>query len=148
MVYSRYGVLMVRLLLLLSTVPLLAGCSDSEVLRMRSVGDRMYDRGAKLVQHAWDELGQTLLDQPVSTKQTEPDVLSKVQMRLKWDLALAEVDIQASQHEETIILTGTVKNDQQKQYALTLAEQTVGVKKVKDEVKVQKDNPPATLKND
>ncbi|MBL8824811.1 MAG: BON domain-containing protein [Planctomycetia bacterium] len=139
---------MVRLLLLLSTVPLLAGCSDSEVLRMRSVGDRMYDRGAKLVQHAWDELGQTLLDQPVSTKQTEPDVLSKVQMRLKWDLALAEVDIQASQHEETIILTGTVKNDQQKQYALTLAEQTVGVKKVKDEVKVQKDNPPATLKND
>jgi len=139
---------MVRPLLLLCTLPLLGGCSDSEVLRMRSVGDRMYDRGAKLVQHAWDELGQTLLDQPVSTKPVEPDVLSKVQMRLKWDQALAEVDIQASQQEETITLAGTVKNDQQKQYALTLAEQTVGVKKVKDEVKVQKDNPPATLKND
>lgn len=139
---------MVRPLLLLCTLPLLAGCSDSEVLRMRSVGDRMYDRGAKLVQHAWNELGQTLLDQPVSTKPVEPDVLSKVQMRLKWDQALAEVDIQASQQEETITLAGTVKNDQQKQYALTLAEQTVGVKKVKDEVKVQKDNPPATLKND
>ncbi len=108
----------------------------------------MYDRGAKLALQAWDELGQTLLDQPVSTKPAEPDVLSKVQMRLKWDQTLAEVDIQASQHEETITLTGTVKNDQQKQYALTLAEQTVGVKKVKDEVKVQKDNPPATLKND
>lgn len=147
-VHSRYGVLMVRSYLLLCLAPLLAGCSDSEVLRMRTVGDRMYDRGAKLVQHAWEELGQTLLDQPASTKPAEPDVLSKVQMRLKWDQTLAEVEINTSLVEETIILTGTLKNDEQKQHALNLAEKTLGVKKVKDELKVQKENPPAPLKED
>lgn len=111
-----------------------AGCSDADVEKLRVVGDRTYDRAANVVQQTWEELGRTLLDQkPVPT---EPDLLTKVQQRLKWERELHALPIVASVHGEEVILTGVVKTKEQKERAIKIAETTQGVTQVQDQLEI------------
>lgn len=112
----------------------LAGCSDSDADKLRKVGDKTYDRAAVIVQQTWDELGRTLLDQQQSSPQH--DLLTRVQLRLKWDRDLAELPIVASAAGDVITLTGTVKAGEQKDRAISLANSTIGVSKVDDQLVV------------
>jgi osmotically-inducible protein OsmY len=61
----------------------------------------------------------------------------RVEARLRWDRYLANVRVEASGDEDgVVVLTGKVKDVLLKQRALDLAQSTVGVERVKDEVKV------------
>lgn len=111
-----------------------AGCSDADADKLRMVGDRTYDRAANIVQQTWEELGRTLLDQQPAPK--EPDLLTKVQSRLKWERDLEGLPIVASVANDVVTLTGTVKTKEQKAQAVKLVEATVGVGKVNDELTV------------
>ena len=109
-----------------------AGCSDADADKLRMVGDRTYDRAANIVQQTWDELGRTLLDQQPAP--TEPDLLSKIQLRIKWERDLEGLPIVATVAGDVVTLTGIVKTKEQKAQAVKLVEATVGVGKVNDEL--------------
>jgi len=111
-----------------------AGCSDADADKLRKVGDKTFDRAAVVVQQTWDELGRTLLDQQPTP--AEPDLLSKVQSRLKWERDLEGLPIVATVTGDVVTLTGTVKTKEHKEMATKLVETTVGVSKVVDEVVV------------
>lgn len=111
-----------------------AGCSDADADKLRMVGDRTYDRAAVIVQQTWEELGRTLLDQQPAP--TEPDLLTKVQSRLKWERDLEGLPIVATVTADGVTLTGIVKTKEQKAQAVKLVEGTVGVGKVNDELTV------------
>lgn len=113
----------------------LAGCSDADADKLRKVGDKTYDRAASLVWQTWDELGRTLLDQKPAA--TEHDLLSKVQLRLKWEKELEGQSLAVSIQGDEVILQGQVKKKELKDKAVKLAEATVGVVKVKDELTVE-----------
>jgi BON domain len=118
-----------------------AGCSDADADKLRKVGDKTYDRAAIVVQQTWDELGRTLLDQ--QPPPAEPDLLNKVQLRIKWERDLEGLPIVASAAEDVITLSGIIKTKEQKVLAVKLAEATVGVGKVNDELVIgEKDGPP------
>ena len=118
-----------------------AGCSDADADKLRMVGDKTYDRAAVIVQQTWDELGRTLLDQQPAPK--EPDLLTKVQSRLKWERDLEGLPIVASVVGDVVTLSGTVKTKEQKAQAVKLVEATVGVGKVTDELTLgEKDSAP------
>jgi len=121
-----------------------AGCSDADADKLRMVGDRTYDRAAVIVQQTWDELGRTLLDQQPAP--AEPDLLSKIQLRIKWERDLEGLPITATVVGDVVTLTGTVKTKEQKAQAVKLVEATVGVGKVNDELIVgEKDASPQLL---
>lgn len=109
-----------------------AGCSDADADKLRKVGDKTYDRAAVVVQQTWDELGRTLLDQ--QPPPAEPDLLNKVQLRIKWERDLEGLPIVASVAGDVVTLTGTVKTKDQKELAVNLVKATVGVNKVTDDL--------------
>ena len=109
-----------------------AGCSDADADKLRKVGDKTYDRAAVVVQQTWDELGRTLLDQ--QQQPAEPDLLNKVQLRIKWERDLEGLPIVASVAGDVVTLTGTVKTKDQKELAFNLVKATVGVTKVTDDL--------------
>jgi hypothetical protein len=111
----------------------LIGCSDSDADKLRKVGDKTYDRASTLVQHTWDELSHTLLEQ----QPQQHDLATRVKLRLQWDRDLAEVPITIAHQGDVITLTGTVKTEVQKERAAILANQTLGVGKVNDDLKVE-----------
>ena len=111
-----------------------AGCSDADANKLRKVGDKTYDRAAVVVQQTWDELGRTLLDQQPTP--AEPDLLNKVQLRIKWERDLEGLPIVANVAGDVVTLTGTVKTKEQKELAVNLVKATVGVAKVTDELVV------------
>lgn len=110
------------------------GCSDSDAEKLRRVGDKTYERAVGIAQQTWEELGRTLLDQKPAP--TEPDLLTKVQSRLKWERDLEGLPIVATAAEDIVTLAGTVKTKEQKELAAKLVESTVGVGKVNDELVV------------
>lgn len=116
----------------------IAGCSDADAEKLRKVGDKTYDRAALLAQQTFDELGRTLLEKH-ATPAAEPDAVSRVQMRLKWDRDLSGLSLHVVQSAESITLSGTVKSPAQKEKAIALAEQTTGVSAITDELKVAKE---------
>lgn len=109
-----------------------AGCSDADADKLRKVGDKTYDRAAIVVQQTWDELGRTLLDQQPTPPL--PDLLNKVQLRIKWERDLEALPIAVSVAGDVVTLTGTVKTKDQKELAVNLVKATVGVAKVTDEL--------------
>ena len=131
----RYTIIMLGLLV--------AGCSDAEAEKVRRVGEKTYDRAASLVLNTWDELGKTLLD-PAPVTKPEFDVASKVRYRLQWDRELDGQDITVAVMEDKLQLTGKVATKEQKDRAGQLAEQTLGVTGVKNEIEVVSEKSPAT----
>ncbi len=109
-----------------------AGCSDADADKLRKVGDKTYDRAAIVVQQTWDELGRTLLDQQPTPPL--PDLLNKVQLRIKWERDLEGLPIVATVAGDLVTLSGVVKTKEQKVLAVKLVEATVGVGKVNDEL--------------
>jgi len=122
---------MTHRLLPLIFLPVL-GCSDADAEKLRRAGDKTYDRVVNAAQQVADELGKTLLDQkpPTAAPPPTPDLAQKVQHRLDWERDLAGLSLQVSANADTITLSGSVKNDAQRQRAVQLAEATVGVAKV------------------
>jgi hypothetical protein len=112
------------------------GCSDAEAEKVRQVGEKTYDRAATLVLNTWDELGKTLLE-PAPVSKPEFDVASKVRYRLQWDKDLEGQGITVTLVDEGLQLTGKVATKEQKERAQQLAEQTLGVVQVKNELELE-----------
>jgi len=112
-------------LCLLATL-FLAGCDDQETAKISKVGNQALHKAETLATEASEKLGL-----PNSVSQ-------RAHQRLLWDKHLegARIDVQGEHGK--IILTGTLKTDDQRQRAVSLAEATVGVKEVVDQLTLPK----------
>jgi osmotically-inducible protein OsmY len=115
----------------------LAGCSDSDAEKLRRVGDKTFDRVSLLAQQVGEELGQTLLEQKKPCAESSPSVMERVIQRLRWDRDLAALAIDVSQNDDLVTLSGKVKSEAQKKQAAELAEHTVGVQKVQNNLQIE-----------
>jgi osmotically-inducible protein OsmY len=115
---------------------LAAGCSREDTDRLAKIGQISKERTqAALANMEKDHIatksgGLTLFPS---------DVAHRVQQRLKSDKKLAELNIEISAEGGEVELQGIVHNDTQRKRAVELASETVGVAKVKDNLKVQPD---------
>jgi hypothetical protein len=66
----------------------------------------------------------------------EPSLQEKIQDRLRWENTLTDVKFEVTVKDKQVELKGTVKNAQQRQRAIELAETMVGVDKVTDVITV------------
>lgn len=127
-----------RIQLVLPFLALTAGgCSDTDAEKLRKVGDKTYDRVTQLAQQTIDELGRTLFEKKAVS--TEPDIAARVEQRLKWDRDLEGLTVSVSHQAGTITLKGIVKTASQQEKAVVIAEQTVGVTNVTNELTIAKE---------
>ena len=101
------------------------------------MGDKTYDRVTQLSQQVYEELGQTLLEQKTQLAASSTSIVERVIQRLRWERDLAGLEIGVTQREEIIVLSGKVKTENQKKAAQELAERTMGVQRVENEVIVE-----------
>jgi osmotically-inducible protein OsmY len=121
-------------LLIVCLLLAVAGCKarDGDILRriVRKTGEKLHVPGNPVGQIAGD------VHVPVS----KPDLVARVETRLRWDRYLAGARIEVRGDDEgDVVLAGKVADPSVKQRALDLAKSTVGVKRVTDEVKVEKE---------
>lgn len=115
-----------RLLPCLLAFLFLSGCDDRETQQISKVGNRALHKAEALATEAGEKLG------------LPNSVTQRVQQRLQWDKHLEGAAIEVKGEHGKIILTGTLKSDEQRQRAVTLAEATVGVKDVTDQMTLPK----------
>jgi hypothetical protein len=121
-------------LLIICLLFAVAGCKarDGDILRRiaRKTGEKLHVTG--------NPVGQLTGD--VHVPASKPDIVARVETRLRWDRYLAESSIEVrGDGDGVIVLAGQVADPSVKQRALDLAKSTVGVKRVTDEVKVEKE---------
>jgi hypothetical protein len=126
------GIAMSRLptLFVLSLLALTAGCKprDGDILRkiVHRTGEKLQGAVGPV-----NRLGEG------AAGAARSGAAGRVEARLRWDRYLANIRVEASGDEDgVVVLSGKVKNVQLKQRALDLAQSTVGVERVKDEVRV------------
>jgi hypothetical protein len=128
--------------ILLFIAPLFfAGCSDADAEKLRRVGEKSFDRASQLTRKVWDELGQTLLEQPAAAPALT-DLRTRVVQRLVWERDLADLRIDVDAEGDGVILRGQVANAMQRRRAEELAEHTLGVKKVQNDLTVGEQKSP------
>ncbi len=113
------------------------GCSDTDAEKLRRVGDKTFDRAAHLTQKVWDELGQTLLDQKPAAPEKSTDIAQRVWQRIQWDRDLANTSIKVALQDDKLLLSGNIKSEALKQHAQDVAERTLGVNKVQNDLIVK-----------
>jgi len=99
------------------------------------------DRGLERVRHTWGEIRHSI---------DELGVQGRVYGRLRWDKALAETRIDITvEDQEVVVLSGLVKDEETRQKAIKLAEDTVGVAEVIDRLQIDEPRQePATAPNE
>ena len=111
--------------LLLSEVPAQEGTAER-------IGKRIDENLKELteeVQHAWADVRKSV---------DQLGVQGRVYGRLRWDKAFAKEPIDVDIDEkDTVVLTGRVPNDQAREKAIQLAQDTVGVGEVIDRLRVE-----------
>lgn len=100
----------------------------------QGIGERI---GAKLDQGI-DKLGDELQEGWESLKRTvdRMGVQGRVYSRLRWDKHFADTQFEIDVEDDVVILRGVVASLQAKQKALQIAEDTIGVDRVNDELTV------------
>jgi hyperosmotically inducible periplasmic protein len=90
--------------------------------------DEGAERLASEVKRGWEEIRESV---------DKLEVEGRVYSRLHWDKQLAKFEIQVeSPSDETVVLVGRVTDQKERQRAVQLAKETVGVKKVVDRLVV------------
>jgi osmotically-inducible protein OsmY len=105
---------------------LLIGCDEQETAKISKVGSRALHKAETMATEAGEKLGL-----PNSLAQ-------RVQQRLQWDKQLEGAKIEVKGEQGRVVLTGSLKTEDQRQRAVALAETTVGVKEVLDQMTLAK----------
>jgi hypothetical protein len=127
-----------RLGLLLALMTLTIGCHGDDTERLARVGRKVAAKAESLagdsdgkLSRSWEAMRQGLQEAPLD---------ARVAARLRWDKDLADVHIQVSATGSTVELRGTVRDLAQRRRAVELAQSTLGVEKVSDELQVPEPN--------
>lgn len=127
---TRLAVTVVLALATISSFPQVRA-QESEDGPAESIGRRI-DRGledlAKELRATWAEVRQSV---------DQLSVRGRVYGRLRWDKNLAEHPIEiAVKENDIVVLTGGVPDEESRQKAVRLAEDTVGVREVVDSLEI------------
>ncbi len=118
--------------ILLGLLALAAGCEQPDQDRLMRVGNRVRADLDAAVGGDGDRLGAGL--QSVWTSWQQVSLDARVSARLHWDKALDGAVIHAHADGETVKLTGSVRDLDQRRRAVEIATATVGVQRVVDEL--------------
>jgi osmotically-inducible protein OsmY len=113
---------------------LACGCSSDDVDRLARVGRKAAAHAGALAGTPEDQL--TTGWQAVRTSWDELALDARVAARIRWDKGLEDVSVQVRGSGGVVELRGTVPSLAQRRRAVELAETTVGVEKVVDEIQV------------
>jgi osmotically-inducible protein OsmY len=117
-----------------AALALLAGCQDQDAERLAKVGRRLAQHTEALGADANRKMVEGI--QAVGGSAGEVAVDARVSARLQWDKSLAGQPIQVLAVEGKVRLVGTVRDDSQRRRAAALAEATVGVVEVSNELEL------------
>lgn len=115
-----------------AAVVLVCGCEAEDNARLARIGRKIATRAEALAGGPDGKLAREW--QALRAGWTEPAVDARVAARLQSDKKLADVNIQVTVTGSTVELHGTVQDGGQHRRALDLAETTIGVEKVTDEL--------------
>ncbi|MCS7045011.1 MAG: BON domain-containing protein [Gemmataceae bacterium] len=113
-------------------VMLLAGCKQQDVDGLGRIGRKLLER----TQAAASPLRERF-DSTLSGMSGRESVRQRVRLRMQWDQALAKEQIEVHATGGVVELRGTVKTDQLRRRAVELAEATVGVERVADQLQIE-----------
>ena len=103
----------------------------------QGVGERLGESVDRGLNTLGEKLRRTWAD--IRKSVDELTVQGRVYGRLRWDKALANAPIEVTvQNESTVVLSGTVADEAAHTTAVTLAQGTIGVGKVVDNLTVSK----------
>ncbi len=111
-----------------------AGCSRDDTERLAKVGRRMAASAEALGAECREGLGGGWSE--VAAVAGHAGVEARVAARIHWDQALAGTAIQVQGTAGVVELHGSVRNLAQRRRAIDLAETTVGVEKVSDQLRI------------
>ncbi len=111
-----------------------AGCSGRDAERIARVSNKALERASTVTEAAGQQVAQRI---GLSRPGDEPIELSaRVARRLSWDQVLEGAAIQVRADHQGVALTGTVRNEVQRQRAMDLAQSTVGVGEVREALEI------------
>jgi hypothetical protein len=111
---------------------LVSGCTQQDTERLGRVGRRLAAKTETLTGTCKDGLASSW--QGCGSSGDESGLKHRVQERLKWDSHLQGAEIEVNASGSTVGLKGNVRDLTQRRRAVELAETTVGVEKVNDEL--------------
>lgn len=111
------------------------GCNNEDRGRLERAGRKAGAKAEGLTAGANEKLAGGL--QALRSHQDEAALDARVQARLRWDKSLADSAITVQAQEGVIHLHGTIRNAGQRQRAVDLAQATLGVETVMDEMEVR-----------
>ncbi len=109
----------------------ITSCNRQDTDGLGRIGRKVLDRTQVAVSPLREKFDHTLKGIGATS------VKDRVQQRLQWDKALAETSIAVTVSDNVVQLKGNLKNAEQRRRALELAESTVGVDRVTDELQVE-----------
>jgi hyperosmotically inducible periplasmic protein len=110
-------------------------CQSRDADRLAALGSRLGEQAQALLTPASSPLRGL---QSVPLRIGELSLDARVSARLKWDKLLAEAEIQVNGVGDSVVeLTGTVKDMEQRQRAVEIAQTTVGVEKVMEKLEIK-----------
>lgn len=130
---------MKRLTGLVLLLGLAAGCDDQEIDALRRVGDKAMAKVSGLADQARAKVKLPLPEMPPAAQIPSPaaSLAEQVRCRLKWDRPLADLHLEVRTEGNKIMLSGLVHGDDQRRRAVALAESTVGVDTVIDQLSIR-----------
>lgn len=107
------------------------GCNRQDADGLGRIGRKVLDRTQVAASPLREKFDHTLKGIGAAS------VRDRVQQRLQWDKALADARIVVAVNDRVVQLKGTLKNAEQRRRAVELAEATIGVERVADELQVE-----------
>jgi osmotically-inducible protein OsmY len=121
--------------LMLGMALLVTGCGREDIDRLGRVGNKAAAKLEAMTGGARGKLVNGLVALRGSLSETTLD--SRVALRLRWDKALAGIDFEVALVTPGVVrLRGTVADEEQRRKAIGIAQDTEGVEKVVDELKL------------
>jgi hypothetical protein len=112
-----------------------SGCGRDDIDRLGRVGSKAAAKLESITGGARGKLATSWTALRGSLGEGTPD--SRVDLRLRWDKALSGIDVEVTSLAAGIVrLRGVVGSEEQRRHVIGLAQDTDGVAKVVDELKV------------
>ncbi len=122
-----------HLIAFLFAVTLAAGCNQQDA-------DCLARIGRKMAAHAKSGAAEVGGKVDMRWARSEPTLQEKIQDRLRFDSALADIAFEVGVKDKEVELKGTVKTPLQRQRAVELAETVAGVERVIDSLKLREED--------
>lgn len=111
----------------------IAGCSDQELQKLGKVGNKALTKAGEFTSQAGEQIGVSL---PAISNLDQLELANRIYVRLKWDQALQGAHIKVHAVGGKVTLTGQVRNEAQRRWAMEITQGTAGVESVSEALEI------------